>query len=157
MKKIIALSLLALTLGTNVPSTANGMFLIYPFKKTYEATKHAAKATTEAAKATLSIAIIVAASIAFTCGVDAALAWATKIGLPATFFDCYKFGTFSQKVYGWLAPTTSFSDSLIEKAEKLPEILKKYLVHKKSCHCIGISSDSWCFGFTSGSCPSVEL
>ena len=135
MKKIIALSLLALTLGTNVPSTANGMILFYPAKKAWTATKHAAKAVKEVAlvgldlvKGTLPIAIVAVTGVAIVCGIDFALAWANQIGLPATFFNHYTFGTLYSSVHGWVAPIVAvapdFFENLPQRIKSLPELMQ---------------------------------
>jgi len=143
MKKIIALSLLALTLGANVPSTVQadgimykaGNIVAYPLQKTWEATKHAAKATKEVAlvgvdlvKGTLPIAAIVVTGVAIVCGFDVALKWANQIGLPATFFNHYTFGTFYNAVYTWVAPIVvtapEFFKSLPATIKSFPELTK---------------------------------
>ena len=136
MKKIIALSLLALTLGANVPSTvkANGF--------TDKAKATVKKVTLTGAKlatGTLITAAVVVTGVAIVCGVDAALAWANKIGLPATFFNQYTFGTFYNAIRGWVEPIVT---SAPEYFKTLPEKISPPTTIFKLCE--EINDDRFC-------------
>ncbi|MFC1894767.1 hypothetical protein ACFLYH_02345 [Candidatus Dependentiae bacterium] len=154
MKKIISLSLLALFLSANtfsikaVNNNNNSILqnvanvILYPPKKlgsaikhNFEGTKHHLKAIKERfvalidiTKGTIVFSMLIVACVTTVCGIDIALEWANKIGLPATFFNKYTFGTFYNSVHTYVAPIVAtspeFFASIPNKIKSISELIK---------------------------------